>query len=160
MSSTGSEVGKKPFITIGLRESAALSAAKFLRNEVHIQSPGVFDAKRIDGLVFELPGDNTWSMLVALHDASNEFSRGRDQRPIRGRLDACMLWEGSAQMVRWHEELWIAEDLQRANAEYDLHSRSFGGVDLPVQLVRIECSRFGFHPIPVGSQSNELKWDR
>src|SRR5262245_1829614 len=60
-------------------------------------------------------------------------------------------------MVRWHEELRIAEAFQRAHAEYDPLSSALGGFDLYVELMRVEYSRRRFEAIPVGAEANDLK---
>jgi hypothetical protein len=60
-------------------------------------------------------------------------------------------------MVSRHEEFGVAEGLHGPNADDDLLSGSFSGIDLPVELVRSKSTRLGFHPIPVGAEPDQLK---
>src|SRR5207253_1920592 len=51
------------------------------------QTPGVLESESIHGLVFNLPGDDRPVALVAIHDAGDEFGRGREQVWMRGWSD-------------------------------------------------------------------------
>ena len=61
-------------------------------------------------------------------------------------------------MVWGYEKLRIAKGFQRANTQDNLLSGLFGGIDLPIELLRMKPSWFRLYFIPVGSQADQLKW--
>ncbi len=56
-----------------------------------------------------------------------------------------------------HEELGVAERLERADAQHDAFASALGGLDQPVQLVWLEAARRAFDAAPVGAQANQLE---
>ena len=69
-----------------------------------------------------------------------------------------MFLERVSQIVGRHKELGIAKIFQRANTQDDLLSCSFSGIDLPIELIGMKFTWRKFYPIPVGPQTNHLKW--
>src|SRR6266700_2864423 len=60
-------------------------------------------------------------------------------------------------MVPRNEELGVAKGLQRTDAQHDLLACACGGLDLPVELPRVEFSRSRFDAIPIRAESDHLK---
>ena len=53
------------------------------------------------------------------------------------------------------EDLGITERLDRTHRQNDLFAGTLRGIDLPVQLCRVESPRLGLDPVPIGSQTDQ-----
>jgi hypothetical protein len=100
--------------------------------------------------MFNLPTDNRRTVPVPLHDPGRELDGSVEQHGMGRHLDQSSLFEWPPQAVRRREELGVSECLERPDADDDLLTGSFRGLDLPVELARAERSRLGLDPIPVG----------
>ena len=117
----------------------------------------MFEAERVDRLVLHLPGDNACPSLVAIDDACDELRRCHEERRVVGGSDACALAQRIRQTVVRHEELRVAERLERADAHHDLFTGVLGGVDLPIEIASVEDSRSRLDPVPVRPQTDQLE---
>ncbi|HEY8286824.1 MAG TPA: histidine kinase dimerization/phospho-acceptor domain-containing protein [Chloroflexota bacterium] len=94
---------------------------RFLLGKARGQTPGVLRAERVDCFVLDLPGDDGPPLSIPLHDPRDEGGRGREQRAMRGRRDENAFLKRLSLMMRWDEELGIAERLHGAHAD-DSHA--------------------------------------
>src|SRR4051794_35448600 len=107
--------------------------------------------------MLDLPGDDARMAPVALHDPGAERLRRREQLRVVGRPDEPAFRERVCQAMLRHEEFWVAERLQRSDAEDDLFPRSLGGVHLPIELASVEDTVAGLDPVPVRAEADDLK---
>ena len=111
----------------------------------------MFQAERIDRLVFDLPGDDARAVAIPRDDARDEVRccgterrmlDGVTRRPPAGVVAA----DGGC------EELGVAEHLHRTDAEDDLLAGPLGCVDLPVKVIYVELAGLGLDAIPIGAR--------
>ena len=100
-------------------------------------------AERVDGLMLDLPGDDRVAIRVPRCDPGEELLRRPEQPSLPARGDQGALGQWAAQVVVGHEELGVAEVLDRADAEDDLLAGLLGSVEHPVELAGLEPAGAG-----------------
>ncbi len=97
------------------------------------------------------------AVFIALHQPGDKGRGSFQQGRVGGRPDQAAFREGLPQMMGWRKEFRIAKGFQRTHAQDNLLSSLFGGLDLPIQLPRLEDAGLRFDVAPVSPQPDQLE---
>ena len=91
-------------------------------------------AQRVNGFELDPPGNDRRTAAVPLDDTDEKRGTSLQQPPVLIRPDQGAFAQRRTELVRRHEELRVAEVLDRADAQDDLLARPLRGIELPVEL--------------------------